>query len=321
MTIFARKDRAVSLRPMTVEDIEEVREVGQIAWSDLALHDIGRKFRYPKRSEKIIDAYIWKDPHGCIVADEEGKIVGSAFCHTWGKVGWVGPLEVLPDRQDRGIGKMLLRACQDHLERRGCQVIGLETMTHLPKHLHFYMSSGYRPGPLTLIMEKVLRQQLAEPLVPEETSPESLDRDLREVSDLSARVNPFLDYSIEAEAIVRKRLGLVYLLRKEGRLSGAALLHTYQRGEEASYSSIKALLVDPRDPDPRATFNALLSTCEMRSLEEGKNRLLVRFAGGDLGLYGLLMASSYVLKGANVRMVRTGDYFEHGQYNITSWAG
>ena len=48
------KDREMTIRPMRPEDVENVREVGQIAWSDLAMQDIGRRFRYPKRSEKLI---------------------------------------------------------------------------------------------------------------------------------------------------------------------------------------------------------------------------------------------------------------------------
>ena len=97
----------VSIRPMRPEDMEEVREVGQIAWSDMVMHDIGRKFRYPKRSPKIIEAYLAMEPEGCLVAEQGGKIIGSAFCHVWGKVGWIGPLEVLPDHQGSGVGKAL----------------------------------------------------------------------------------------------------------------------------------------------------------------------------------------------------------------------
>jgi hypothetical protein len=77
MTLFVRKGKDAVIRPMTIKDIEEVQEVGQLAWSDLAMHDLGRRFKYPKRSERIIDAYIWKDPAGCLVAEEKGKIIGS----------------------------------------------------------------------------------------------------------------------------------------------------------------------------------------------------------------------------------------------------
>ncbi len=321
MSIFARKDRTARLRPMTQEDIEEVREVGQIAWSDLAMHDIGRKFKYPKRSEKIVDAYLWKDPGGCIVAEEGGKIVGSAFCHVWGRVGWIGPLEVLPAHQDHGIGKALLHSCEAHLEASGCSVIGLETMAHLPKHLHFYMSSGYRPGATTLIMEKILRHEVNTSGPVDELTLDLLPTSLRSVSSLSAKVNPQLDYSVEAEAIVKKRLGHVYFAQDDHGVAGFALLHTYQRGDEATYSSVKALIVDPFASDPKTTFSKLMSRCEQTSLELNKGRLLTRFSAGDLRLYEHMLDRSFVLKGANLRLVKKGEYAEQGDYSITSWAG
>jgi ribosomal protein S18 acetylase RimI-like enzyme len=321
MSLFARKDKAAKLRPMTSKDIEMVREVGQIAWSDLAMHDIGRRFKYPKRSEKIVEAYLWSDPRGCIVAEEDGKLVGSAFCHTWGKVGWVGPLEVLPTHQDHGIGKMLLRECEVHLEQRGCSVIGLETMAHLPKHLHFYMSSGYRPGATTLIMEKILRQEGEATGRAEELTLADLEGGLAAVSALSGKVNPQLDYSIEVETILRKELGHVYVIRNGADIEGLALLHTYQRGDEASYSSVKALLVDPHSPQPSQSFSQLMNRCENESLEQGKNRLLTRFPAGDLRLYELMLGRAYLLKGANIRMIKKGEYSDRGSYNIVSWAG
>ncbi len=322
MSVFSRsREKHLRVRPMTPDDVEAVREVGQIAWSDLAMHDIGRKFRYPKRSEKIIDAYMWMEPQGCLVAEDDGKIIGSAFCHVWGRVGWIGPLEVLPTHQDAGVGKTLLRDCERYLEGRGCKVLGLETMSHIPKHIHFYMSSGYTPGALTLIVEKILRheQEAAEDII--DVSVPDLGAALPEVSRLSSTISPLLDYSLECETIVRRRLGNALMVREGDRVVGLALLHTYQRGEEANYSSIKALLVDPAADDPLVHFDALLRKCEAISLDQGKGRLLTRFSGECPPLYNAMLERAYTLKGANVRMVKNGPYCERGVYHITSWAG
>jgi GNAT superfamily N-acetyltransferase len=321
MSMLIRKEREARLRPMRMEDMDEVRDVGQIAWSDLAMHDIGRKFKYPKRSEKIIDAYLDTDPGGCIVAEVDGKIIGSAFCHTWGKVGWTGPLEVLPTYQDHGIGRKLLGVCESHLAERGCTVVGLETMCHLPKNLHFYLSSGYRTGQTTLIMEKVIRREAMDTAGVREIARGALGTELEVVTDLSRSINPQLDYAPEVASIVRKDLGSVFLLDgKDGPL-GCALLHTYQRGEEAPYSSVKAVLVHPQAKEPRSVFDRLMSKCELRSLEEGKTKLLTRFSPIDTRMYEVMTARSYALRGANLRMVKSGDYMETGWCNITSWAG
>jgi GNAT superfamily N-acetyltransferase len=319
--MFVRRSKEVNLRPMTSQDIEEVREVGQIAWSDLAMHDIGRKFRYPKRSERIIEAYLATDPQACIVAEIEGKIVGSAFCHAWGKVGWTGPLEVLPSHQDHGIGRQLLKRCEARLVGLGCTVIGLETMCHLPKNLHFYLSSGYRLEQTTVILEKILRPEPAVLDGIREITVDDIGSGLSAVGELSRKVNEDLDYSPEAESILRRGLGGVFVLDgKEGPM-GCALLHTYQRGEEAPFSSVKALLVDPSAPEPLTVLDRLMSHCESVSLFQGKSKLLTRFVVNDLRVYDRMLTRAYALKGANVRMLKSGPYVERGCCNITSWAG
>jgi GNAT superfamily N-acetyltransferase len=321
MSMFVRKGRDVVIRRMMAEDVEDVREVGQLAWSDLAMHDVGRRFKYPKRSEKIIAAYLWKDPLGCIVAEEKGKIIGSAVCHVCGKVGWTGPLEVLPSYQDHGIGRRLLNACEARMIERGCAVIGLETLSHLPKNMHFYLSSGYRPDKTVLIMEKVLGHEDESVEHVHELTMASLDLGLKKISQLSQLVHPHLDHSLDAEAILRKELGHVYLLEDGDRTLGCALLHTYQRGEESAYSSVKAVLIDPAAPDPSTVLNHLLARCEMGSLEEGKEKTITRFAVGDPQLYQCLLSRTYLLKGVNLRLIKKGDYNERGKWSITSWAG
>jgi N-acetylglutamate synthase-like GNAT family acetyltransferase len=236
-------------------------------------------------------------------------------------VGWTGPLEVLPTYQDHGIGRKLLAVCEARLAERGCTVIGLETMSHLPKNLHFYMSSGYRTGPTTLIMEKILRREPGDISGVREISGSGPAGGLDIVTALSRAIDLQLDYAPEATSILNKGLGSVYVLDGEDGPAGCALLHTYQRGEEAPYSSVKAVLVDPRAKDPRSVFDRLLSRCEQRSLEEGKTKLLTRFSPSDTRIYGAMLDRSYSLKGANLRMIKYGEYNEAGWCNITSWAG
>ncbi len=319
--MFTRKGKDVTIRRMTAQDIDEVREAGQLAWSDLATQAVGRRFTYPKRSEKIVDAYLWKEPAGCLVAEEKGKIIGSAFCHVMGGVGWTGPLEVLPSYQDRGVGRRLLAACEAHLVERGCSVIGLETLSNIPKNLHFYLTAGYRPERTVVIMEKVLRREGVLHDGVSELLPESVDEAVKMVSPLSQRINPYLDYGIDAEVILRKQLGRVFALQDGTAVSGCALLHTYHHGEESAYASVKTVLVDPTAPEPGKVLDRLLARCEAATLEAGKEKVMTRFTVSDTSLYMSMLSRGYLLKGANVRMIKKGEYNEAGSNSITSWAG
>ena len=323
MSIFARmnKDRTIVIRPMRSEDIERVREVGQIAWSDLAMQDIGRRFRYPKRSEKLVESYMAIEPEGCLVAEVGGTIVGSAFCHVWGRVGWIGPLEVLPDNQNGGVGKALLSACERHLSERGCDVIGLETMSHLPKNLHFYLTSGYVPTSMVLIMEKRMLDNEVHTQFVEDVDASVLMAVLGDIARLGRELSPSLDYTEEARMAVERRMGRLFVSKRDGEVVGFAILHTYQKDEEARYSSIKALIADPGRSDQMEIFDALLDRCEQASASMGKDHVLVRLSTLSPDLYQHMLSRSYLLKGANVRMVKKGNYEENGKYHITSWAG
>ncbi|MGD0057459.1 MAG: GNAT family N-acetyltransferase [Methanomassiliicoccales archaeon] len=324
--LLRRKELIV--RPMLPEDIEDLRFVGQEAWSDLASRDIGRKVKYPMRPRQVIEGYMQKEPMGCLVAEKEGKIIGAAYSHVWGTVGWVGPFEVLPEHQNVGVGSSLLEECERFLSRRGAKLIGLETMSHIPKNLHFYLSHGYAPTALTIITDKVLdAQDACMPTNQIETGGvrevgvgdrEEVSRALKRIGD---SIHPGLDCSSEFDILVEKGLGVVFVWEDKGRLDGVALLHTYQKSDDASYSSIRLLVVDPRSERASSGFLALLRSCEDRSYSVGKRRMYARFPVNCGDLYSTMMRRSYLIKGANIRFVKGSEYIEKGVYNLTSWAG
>ncbi len=323
MGLFSKSDKdRINIRTMSYDDVEAVTGVAQEAWSNLASRDLGREVRYPPRSEKIMEAYIWKEPEGCFVVERRGKIIGSAFTHVWNKVGWMGPLEVLPDYQNRGVGKALVDRCEDYLRERGCEVIGVETISHLPKNLHFYLSRGYKPTRTTLIVEKDLgKGGHSEPSLVERVKPERAQELLPGVSALSAKVDEMVDYSCEFLATLSIGIGSAYVTEADGELQGMALLHTYSRQNTRDYGSVKLLMVKPEHPEREELFDSLLTTCEMRAEVLGKHRLYARFSANDLGLYYRMMGRGYSLSGANVRMVRGGGYSGDAELHISSWAG
>jgi ribosomal protein S18 acetylase RimI-like enzyme len=307
------------IRPMREGDIERSRVVGQMAWSDMAFRDIGKRVRYPMRSRRIVETYMEKEPGGCLVAEVEGNVVGAAYCHVWGRVGWIGPLEVVPEMQRRGIGTALLKSGEEYLRSRGCVVVGLETMPQILSNIRFYMSAGYRTDKVTLLAEKALDPLDIEDIGATEVT-DGIAGILPQVSRLSAAVSPLLDYAQEFELTVSKGLGSVFACEEEGRIVGLVALHTYPRTIDADYASIKVLLVDPCCADPEGVFNALMTACEARARKVGKRRMYARFEADDSVLYNAMEARRYHLRGTNVRMVK-GRGGWRSMYHISSWAG
>jgi N-acetylglutamate synthase-like GNAT family acetyltransferase len=312
----------LTVRPLRIEEVEAVRSVGQRSWSDLASRDLGRKVKYPLRPSKVIEAYLWKEPEGCLVAEEEGRIVGSAFCHVWGKVGWVGPFEVLPEKQDMGVGRALMQACDGYMERKGCQVFGLETMPHVTKNIHFYMRAGYVATSITLISVRALVEAPMQ-TAPEvtEASMDDLDQLLPEVAELSSKVNPLLDYSKEVEMAVRFHLGACFAWHRSGRVRGVALLHCVHPPEDSDHAAVRLVVVDPEVTNRRQVFDALLDACEARTLELRRKRVFARYSAENVRLYHALLERGYRLEASNMRMVRGGPFREEGTYHLAAWAG
>lgn len=312
------------IREMKSQDIEKVREIARSAWSDLATRDVGRRVVYPMRSERIIDAYIWKEPHGCFVAEVCGEIVGAAYSHSWGGMGWIGPLEVLPEFQNRGIGRALLSECENFLRRSGCKAIGVETMSHIPKNIHFYLSQGYQPDALTVIVEKpVVEIQSLD--LGEDSDIEKVGNDpmsIREtVKTIGFKVFDGLDPFKDIEMIVEKKLGSVFVWRTERQILGFALLHTYLKEEEGDYASIRLILVDPDYSGSERGFDALLRVCENESFIVGKRRIFARFPVHNSFIYRKMVTNGYSIKGTNIRMFKGHSFGQRGDYCVLSLAG
>ncbi|MGD1060058.1 MAG: GNAT family N-acetyltransferase [Methanomassiliicoccales archaeon] len=309
----------VVVRPMRLAEIDAVREVGQKTWSDVASRDVGHKVRYPIRPREIIEAYMWKEPKGCLVAEKDGQVVGSAFCHVWGKIGWVGPFEVLPEMQNLGVGTRLMLESERFLTSRGCSAMGLETMPYLVRNLHFYLRLGYSPAETTFIMEKN-RLEARSASSDSEIDGGALEDILPQITSLSARLCKGLDYAGEFEMTVRKGLGRCLVLKKGKVLAAAAIVHSYYPPEETDHSILRLLMVDPRRKDGEAVFREALAAAEGASAGSGRTRLFTRFSSGHSRLYPLLLSAGYRMDGANLRLVK-GEWKENDALHVSAWAG
>jgi GNAT superfamily N-acetyltransferase len=321
---MVKQDRPLEdliIRPMGPYDIAGAQKVGVETWSELASRELGYKVKYPTRPRRIIEAYMWKEPEGCLVAEHRGKIVGTAYSHVWGGVGWLGPFEVLPEMQDRGVGTALLAGCEAFLDRRGCRVQGLETMSNNVKNIHFYLRGGYRAIGSSLIMEKGLTSEVEEAPRLEPSPIHEVASSLDGISRLSRKGHPLLDYSKEVEMASKYDLGPCFLSKGSSGLKGFAILHSFYPSEEADHGSLRLLLVDPRSRAQEKVFALLLASCEAWAFQHGRKRLFVRFPADNSGLYQDFLRNGYKLDAANLRLAIGDQFSERGKYHLAAWAG
>ena len=326
MRLFSRK-MVIQLRPMRQDDIDEVRSVGQSAWSDLYSKEFHQNFQVPKRSARNVAFYMDKEPEGCIVAESDGRVVGAVFCHVWGKVGWFGPVEVLPNNQNAGVGKKLITGAISYLENRGCSVIGLETMPETMKNVVLYSNLGFYPDRVTYLMEKSLYAPRRQDVFPPpgtsivRYSEMGEEAALNAVKTLSCLSMPELDYSREVYYSMKHNTGETLFLTRGEEPLGFALVYTYSTSDGSNNSSIRIMMLrGSASVDTEAP--ALISAGEEFARENEKERMNIRFYTGSYSIFNILRSSSYVLKGTNIRMLHRGSIPSLNKViDLNSWAG
>lgn len=113
------------IRRMTREDVAEVGRIGVEAFNDLmARHNRPPLYPNPQVGPLAATAYLSIDPEHCVVATEQGKVIGSVFYRRRGDTVSVGPATVAPVAQGRGVGtKLFRRVIDDEPSARSMRII------------------------------------------------------------------------------------------------------------------------------------------------------------------------------------------------------
>ena len=142
---------SITIRPLREDDVAEARSILSRAFGTFIGLDPPERFAHDQDYVRTR----WRaDPSAAFAAEEDGKLIGSAFATRWGSVGFFGPITVDVPYWDRGVAQLLLEPVMGCFERWGTRLDGLFTFAQSPKHVGLYSKFGFWPRALTAILGK-----------------------------------------------------------------------------------------------------------------------------------------------------------------------
>ncbi len=301
------------LRIMQETDLQQVNSLLSRAFTQGRFEDGYAQTDVPMLRHEFIRMYLGQRPQGCFVYVESGKIVGAAFCHVWGKVGWFGPLAVAPERHLMGIGKNLVSACIGHLKSSGCTTIGLETNPRSARNLGFYGRLSFFPERLSVDMIRPTPTADNETSVrPHLTFPYSSlsDEDRREFRLHVRNLQQWADLDADYEALIedarRYGVGDTLLFIRGSTPIGFAVLQTVPSlvDEQNNVLRLIAFVAHPKTPEAYVPY--FLADLIDYARRGRFDRILLRVPLYNDRFFRLLLDNNYRVVNSDVRLTLSG---------------
>ena len=149
----------------------------------------------------------------CVVAEHDGRIVGSNCLDERSPIRGIGPITIDPNVQDLGVGRKLMQAAMDRANEQGAPGVRLVQAAFHNRSLSLYTSLGFDiREPLSCLQGQTLQRS-----VPGCTVRPAKPDDLTVCNALSQRVHGF-DRGIDLAQAIEQ--GTARVVEREDRVTG-----------------------------------------------------------------------------------------------------
>ena len=206
----------VAVRPAKPEDSAVCGRICYDAFSRInSAHGFPCDFPGPDVSTGVLSTMFSHPGFYCVVAESEGRIVGSNCLDERAAIAGVGPITVDPDGQNRGVGRMLMQAVLDRADARRAAGVRLVQAAFHNRSLSLYASLGFDiREPLSCIQGSCRERDVSPCVVRPAQS-----GDFGDCNRLAVRIHGFDRGAELAEAI---REGTARVVERGGRITGYA---------------------------------------------------------------------------------------------------
>ena len=228
---------AVVIRRAVPEDAVAAGRICFDAFAAInAAHGFPCDFPGPEATTGLLSALFGSPDFYCVVAQIEGRIVGSNCLDERSIINAVGPVSVDLSVQSEGVGRALMRAVMDHAEARGVAGVRLVQAAFHNRSLSLYTKLGFDiREPLSCLQGRTEQRS-----VPGCHVRTAMLTDVETCNALSVRVHGF---DRAAELLEAIEDGAAKVVERDGRITGYATdLAFFTHATAETNEDLKALI-------------------------------------------------------------------------------
>jgi GNAT superfamily N-acetyltransferase len=150
---------SVVIRRATPEDVPVCANICYVAFSEIsAAHHFPPDLPGPDAATGLLSMMFSHPGFYCVVAELDGRIVGSNCLDERSAVGGIGPITVDPNAQNRSLGRRLMEAVIERARERGSPAIRLVQAAFHNRSLSLYAKLGFSVREPLAVMQRTTRR-------------------------------------------------------------------------------------------------------------------------------------------------------------------
>ena len=206
----------VLIRPATPTDGATAGQICYNAFSSINLtHGFPSDIPSPEMATGLLSMLFSAQDFYCVVAEIEGRVVGSNCLDERSVIAGIGPITIDPGVQNAGIGRKLMQAVMDRADQRRHAGVRLVQAAFHNRSLSLYTNLGFDVRKPLSCMQGRPRERS----VPGCTIRPAKDTDLDACNALSHRIHGF-DRGVDLSQAIQHKTAVV--VERGGRITGYA---------------------------------------------------------------------------------------------------
>ena len=317
------------MRRMMQKDLHRVNMLLSRSFTQGRIDDGYQITHVPMCRPEFLELYFSGCPDGCFVLEDAGQIQAAAFCHIWGKIGWIGPLAVIPEQHLLGLGKKMTVQCMDFLKKSACTTIGLETSPRSNRNIGFYGKLGFLPKSLSIdvirrvpVPEKCTYSKQHDLVYYSRCSESERNDFLTKVRFITKLAAPAVDYSSLINLLPGFSFGETLLFLRHKIPIACAILQTIPTSAEEKPSILRSIAFVAHPKAPNSYFKYFIQDIETFATELGLRKLHFRLSSHATRVFNYFLANNFRIIHTDLRMT-LANYPEQVQpmiFHMNRWA-